>query len=79
MITDVFSHMTSDQSHTSKGDVAKVHDESHNFPDVPLFFLAKVENFQGSSDDCKILLVTHVPSVMISDDVTSHHVALAVR
>ena len=39
------------QSHTSKADVAKVHDDSNDPPNVPHFLFLEVEHFHGSADD----------------------------
>ena len=64
------------QSHTSKADVAKVHDDSNDPPNVPHLLFLEVEHLHGSADDREVLLVSHVPSVVLVDDVTGHCVAL---
>ena len=53
-----------------------MHHHGDNLPDVPHFFLREVEDFHGSADYCEILLVPHVSSVVLVDDVTAHCVAL---
>ena len=53
-----------------------MHDECHDPPNVPHFILGKVEDFHRPSYDCEILLVPHVPSVMLVNDVTGHCVTL---
>lgn len=53
-----------------------MHDEGDHSPNVPHFILCEVEDFHGSSYDCEILLVSHVSSVMLVNDVTGHSVTL---
>lgn len=72
----MMSHDQVYQSLTSEGDVAKVHNHGNNLPNVPHFSLCEVEHFHGTTDDGKVLLVSHVPPIMLFDDVTGHCVAL---
>ena len=62
---------------TSKLDVPKVHDQSHNAPDVPHISVGEVEHLHGSSDHGKVLRVSDHPTITVVGHVTFHTVALA--